>query len=89
MNPKLQKGHAPLHPIHVKDEVWHQIGIDLISPLPVTLRGNKDIMTVTDYHSKWVEAAPLQNKSAPSVAQFLYLVSLWIYAITCLCVVQP
>ena len=32
----LKKGHAPLHPIPVKDEVWHQIGIDLIGPLAIT-----------------------------------------------------
>ena len=49
INPKLKKGHAPLHPIPVKDEVWHQIGIDLIGPLAITPRGNKYIMTVTDY----------------------------------------
>ena len=78
--------HAPLHPIPVKDEVWHQIGIDLIGPLAITPRGNKYIMTVTDYYSKWAEATPLQDKSAPSVAQFLYSVSLCIYAVTCYCI---
>ena len=27
---------AELHPIPVKDEVWHTIGVDLIGPLPET-----------------------------------------------------
>ncbi|KAL5502338.1 hypothetical protein EMCRGX_G009091 [Ephydatia muelleri] len=82
INPKLKKGHAPLHPIPVKDEVWHQIGIDFIGPLAITPRGNKYIMTVTDYYSKWAEATPLQDKSAPSVAQFLYSCSPWMLGMT-------
>ena len=34
---KFDKFSAELHPIAVKDEVWHTIGVDLIGPLPESL----------------------------------------------------
>ena len=49
-----------------------QVGIDLVGPLPKTARGNCYIITLVDYFSKWPEAAPLPDKSARSVALFLY-----------------
>ena len=48
----------------------------LIGPLPVTSRGNKYIVTLTDYFSKWAEAAPLPSKHAAGVAKFIYSVSI-------------
>ena len=62
---------VPLHPIPVPNNVWSLIGIDLIGPLPETQRGNKYIVGVSDYFSKWVEAAGIPDKSALSVATFL------------------
>ena len=40
-NTKLHKEVPVLHPIAVKAEVWHQVGIDLVGPLTLTKRGNK------------------------------------------------
>ena len=37
--------------------------MDLIGPLHTTKRGNKFIITLKDYSSKWAEAAPLTDKS--------------------------
>ena len=70
----MKKTVATLHPIPVKSEVWHQLGMDLVGPLQQTSRGFKYIMTVTDYYSKWAEAAPLENKSAASVAHNIFSV---------------
>ncbi|KAL5505712.1 hypothetical protein EMCRGX_G007192 [Ephydatia muelleri] len=39
-NPKMIK-ETSAHPISVKTEVWHQIGIDLVGPLKLTRRGNR------------------------------------------------
>ena len=61
---KFEKPSAQLHPIKVKDTVWHRIGIDLVGPLPETSRGNKYLITCTCYFRKWPEAAPLKSKSA-------------------------
>ena len=70
-NPQLQKPRAELHPIPVT-EAWHRVGIDLVGPLPETRAGNKYIITLSDYFTKWPEAAPLQSKCAEGVADFLF-----------------
>ena len=49
-----------------------QVGIDLIGPLPLTAKGNKYIVMLLDYFSKWPEASPLPNKTAIGEANFLY-----------------
>ena len=74
-NKRLKRTAGSLHPIPVKSKFWSQVGMDLIGLLPVTPRGNKYIITLTDYFSKWAEAAPLQDKTAAGVAQFMYSVS--------------
>ena len=74
-NKKLQKTPGALHPVSVEPKIWNQVGMDLIGPLKETPRGNKYIVTLTDYFSKWAEAAPLQDKCAIGVAKFIYSVS--------------
>lgn len=49
-----------------------QVGIDLVGPLPRTAQGNRYIVTLVDYFSKWPEAEAIPDKSATSVALFLY-----------------
>ena len=71
-NRKFDKFTAELHPVPVTSDVWHTIGVDLIGPLPTTPRGNKYIMTVSCYFSKWPEATALPDKSAVGVAEFLF-----------------
>ncbi|KAL5509260.1 hypothetical protein EMCRGX_G004598 [Ephydatia muelleri] len=71
-NAKFSKSNAKLHPIVPMPNVWHQVGIDLIGPLPTTSKGNKYVVTLVDYFSKWPEAAPLKDKTAASVALFLF-----------------
>ena len=60
-----------LHPVPVPNSCWKQIGIDLIGPLPITRNGNKYIIVVTDYFSKWPEACASPKKEAIHVAEFL------------------
>lgn len=50
--------------------------MDIVGPLPETSCGNKYIVTLTDYFTKWAEASALPNKSAESVATFMYSVSI-------------
>lgn len=70
-NNVLQKPRSELHPIPVS-KVWDRVGIDLVGPLPETKCGNKYIVTLSDYFSKWPEAAPLKSKCAEGVADFLF-----------------
>ncbi|XP_072908082.1 gypsy retrotransposon integrase-like protein 1 isoform X1 [Hemitrygon akajei] len=47
---------------------WEILGLELTGPFPETVRGNTYILIVTDYFTKWVEAIPIQNRDALSVA---------------------
>ena len=46
--------------------------MDLIGPLKKTARGNEYILTVFDYFTKWIEAAPIPVKDAVTVAKALH-----------------
>ena len=43
----------------------------MIGPLPKTPKGNKYIITLVDYFSKWPEAEAVPDKSAKTVSVFL------------------
>ena len=72
VNPKMSSDAPPLHPVSVLSKVWSLVGIDLVGPLPTTKLGNKYIVAITDHFSKWTEAAGIPDKSAKSVAIFLF-----------------
>ena len=40
----------------------------MIGPLPKTKRGNRHIITLVDYFSKWPEDEPAADKSATTIA---------------------
>lgn len=63
-----------LHPVQVVPRVWYLVGMDLIGPFQSTAEGNKYILTITDYFSKYVEAVPIPDKSAISVARAIHKV---------------
>ena len=48
-----------------------RIAIDVLGPLPITETGNKYILIVADYLTKWVEAYPMPNQEATAVAELL------------------
>nr|GEY29663.1 hypothetical protein [Tanacetum cinerariifolium] len=64
-----QKDEMPQNSIQVCEifDVW---GIDFMGPFP-SLRGNKYILVVVDYLSKWVEAKALPTNDARVVCKFL------------------
>ena len=54
---------------------WHHIGIDFIGSIsPASHQGNRYILTITDYFTKFVEAIPMENKYATNVALALFKV---------------
>ena len=69
---KFEKGGDKLISIHVPLVTWTQLGIDLITNLPVTPEGYNTMVTCIDYTSKFVESKPLIGKCAEGVAQFMY-----------------
>ena len=46
-----------------------RMGTDLLGPLPVTPRGNKYILTITDYFTTWVEIFAVPDQTAVTYAQ--------------------
>ena len=71
INKKLEKPAATLHPIAV-DSPWYRIGIDLVGPLPRSASGNAYIITATDYFTIWPEASAIPDRTATTVASFLF-----------------
>jgi hypothetical protein len=45
-----------------------RVSLDTIGPLPVTTRGNKIILVVVENKTRWVEAIPLPDQTAQTVA---------------------
>ena len=68
-------GKSPLAraPIPIKVEYpFKRIGIDMVGPLTPSKRGNRYVVVATDYFTHLAIAAPLPQKSADLVAQFLH-----------------
>ena len=61
----------PLHPIKV-GQPFSRIGIDVVGPLNETKRGNKYIITATDYLTKWPEARAVQHAQKEDIALFVW-----------------
>ena len=57
----------PLQPIAVKLLPFHMVGIDIIGPLKVTHRGNRYILSVIDFCTKYGEALALPNQETETV----------------------
>ncbi|XP_072166473.1 uncharacterized protein [Diadema setosum] len=74
----LQKGKVskvPLGTMPLIDEPFHRVAVDLVGPIvPVTSRGNRYILTLMDYATRYPEAVPLRNIDTTSVAEALFTI---------------
>merc|ERR1711893_274924 len=43
---------------------WERVAMDVLGPLPATPGGNKFILVVMDYYTKWVEVFPMKDRTA-------------------------
>ena len=66
-----RKAPGLLHPIEAPSSPFQLIGIDYTGPFPVTPQGNKYVLAITDYFTKWVVAVPLPNQTAQATAEAL------------------
>ena len=65
-----QPGRAPLVS-SCSGYPFERIALDIMGPLPTTESGQKYILVVGDYFTKWTEAFPLPNQEAKTVAEKL------------------
>ena len=72
--PQLKTAAIELQPIAVAPKVWYLVGMDLIGPFKATAQRHQYVLTMTDYFTKFVEAVPIEDKSAISVARGIYKV---------------
>ena len=47
------------------------VAVDILGPLPDTPRGNRYLLVVADYFTRWTEAYPIPNQEAITVARVL------------------
>ena len=47
---------------------WERVAMDLIPNLPVTKHGNRHLLVVVDYFTKWAEASPLPDMRVETIA---------------------
>uniref|UniRef100_A0A8C2HKY2 THAP domain-containing protein 1 n=1 Tax=Cyprinus carpio TaxID=7962 RepID=A0A8C2HKY2_CYPCA len=57
--------------LNIVKERWEWLGLDVRGPFSPTVDRHTHIMTLTDYHSKWVEAFPLTQNLSQDVAKCL------------------
>ena len=48
-----------------------RIALDILGPLPLSDKGNKYLLVLSDYFTRWPEAYPLPNQEASTVAEVL------------------
>ena len=60
---------VPLKPIPPPTSPMEVTAMDIVGPLPETISGNKYIIVFCDYLTKWVEAYPMPNQKAETIAQ--------------------
>ena len=61
---------APLQIVGVGAPM-QRVAVDIAGPFPVSSAGNRYIVVVIDYFTKWPEAFPVPNQEAATVAQVL------------------
>eukprot|EP00731_Ephydatia_muelleri_P009146 Em0004g1484a len=70
-----RKTKSPSHKARAPMEIsqtlrpMQRVAMDILGPLPETLRGNKYILVVGEYFTKWKEAFPLKDTEALTIAK--------------------
>ena len=62
------KAKSPLQ-IYNVGSPFERLQMDILGPLPKSFSGNRFLLVVVDYFTKWVEAFPLRNMRAKTVAE--------------------
>ena len=66
----VPKNRAPLQSVSVGAPL-QMVAMDILGPLPESTQGNSYVLVVADYFTKWMEAYPIPNQEATTVARKL------------------
>jgi hypothetical protein len=61
----------PLGQLDIPTSAFQCLGIDVLGPLPVTNKGNKYILCVTDYFTRYPISIPMLNQRTGTIAKLL------------------
>ena len=62
---------APLNPLPPASFVWERIAMDIVGPLTESKLGNRYILVLADYASRFAFTIPMEDQRAKSVAEHL------------------
>ena len=62
---------APLIPLPVISQPFERIAMDIVGPLTRSSRGNRFVLVVCDYATRYPEVVPMKHVDAASVAEEL------------------
>ena len=65
---------AEMIPMPLMSRPFQRIAMDLVGPLPRTQRGNRFVLTICDYATRYPEAIALSSTEAPRIAKELIAV---------------
>ena len=70
-----QKVHpAPLQPVPLPTRPWSKLGVDIVGPIAGVSQSARYAVTLTDYHSKWVEVALSAKVETSDVIKILSVI---------------
>ena len=58
---------APLQPIPVADYIWQRLAMDIVGPVPESNRGNRYILVIMEYTTRFIIALALKEISAATI----------------------
>ena len=62
---------VPMIPLPIVGKPFQRIAMDVVGPLPRTQKGNRFILVLSDYATRYPEAIPLRSVTAAKVAEAL------------------
>ena len=62
---------APLKPLPPVAKVWVQLAMDVVGPVTENRSGNKYILVLSDYASRFVMTIPMKDQKAHTIAEHL------------------
>ena len=65
---------APLIPLPIISEPFSRIAMDIVGPLPKSRKGNRYLLVICDYATRYPEAIPLRSIDAEHIAEELLVV---------------